>query len=409
MLIHNPKAIQTAYPEQLKAILCIKAAAETRAWLSHWSHLNPSLTPIWQLPGQASRLGIAQLAIKDESLRSELGSFKALGAPAALVRLVNRLKPELLPQDLLTGVCRSEVRELTVISASAGNHGRALAAAAQTIGCSCVIVLHANVSDERAAAIEKYGARIVRVQGNYDDSVAKAAKDASDSGWYVVSDTSYKGYELIPRDVMQGYGTMAAEIIEQASEPFTHVFLQSGVGGLAAGLASYFWEYYGAARPRFIAVEPIQAACLYQSALRGAATRATGSVDSLMAGLACGEGSPLAWKIIAPAVDDFLTINDEDAIRAMQILAAGSERDIPIVAGESGAAGLAGLLAITGNSSSARSIGLGPESRVLLVNTEGATAPKVYEALLNETADSVSKRQVRWLKPQEQEDSLAHN
>ena len=407
MLIHNPKAIRTAYPEQLKAILCIKAAAETRVWLSHWSCLTPTPTPLWELPGLANRLGIAKLAIKDESMRSELGSFKALGAPAALVLLANRLMPELLPQDLLSGLCRNEVSKLTVISASAGNHGRALAAAAQSIRCPCVIVLHANVSDERAVAIEGYGARIVRVQGNYDDSVTEAARLALENDWHVVSDTSYPGYETIPRDVMQGYGTIAAEIVEQASEPFTHVFLQIGVGGLAAGVTSYLWECYGAARPRFISVEPIQADCLFQSALRGVASHASGSLDSLMAGLACGKTSPLAWEIIALAVDDFLTIRDEDAVSAMQLLAAGSDRDIPVLAGESGAAGLAGLQSIAGSPSNKISIGLGPESRALLINTEGATAPKVYEALLNETPDSVVERQMHWLKRNEQDNSLA--
>ena len=222
--------------------------------------------------------------------------------------------------------------------------------------------------------------------------------------WYRIRLT--RAMELIPRDVMQGYGTIAAEIVEQASEPFTHVFLQSGVGGLAAGLASYLWEYYGAARPRFISVEPMQADCLYQSALHGVARHASGSVDSLMAGLACGKTSPLAWEIIALAVDDFLTIRDDDAVLAMQLLAAGSERDIPVLAGESGAAGLAGLQSIAGSPSNKISIGLGPESRVLLINTEGATAPKVYEALLNEMPDSVVERQRRWLKRHEQINSL---
>lgn len=396
MLTHNSNAARTAYPDQLKAILCIETAAETRNWLSHWTRLNPGPTPLWELPGLAAQLGIARLAIKDESKRSELGSFKALGAPAALVRLITWLMPGLSPRRLLKGVYKKEVSRLTMVSASAGNHGRALAAAAQSIGCACVIVLHAQVSAERAAAIEAYGARIVRVNGYYDDSVAEAARLASEYDWYVVSDTSYPGYETIPRDVMQGYATIAAEIVEQAEEPFTHVFLQSGVGGLAAGLASYFWEYYGAARPRHISVEPVQAACLYQSALKGMPSQASGCVDSLMAGLACGNASPLAWQIIASAVDDFLTVSDEEAVSAMRLLATGSECDIPVVAGESGAAGLAGLLSVSRIPSYEASIGLEPDSRVLLINTEGATAPMAYKALLNETADRVIERQKHW-------------
>lgn len=397
MLTHNPNALHSTYPKQLRAILSMESAAETRTWLSHWSRMSPAPTPLWELPTLASQLDIASIAIKDESNRSELRSFKALGAPAALTRLIKRLMPALSPQGILQGHYRTEVSHLTVISASAGNHGRALAAAAESIGCACVIVLHAQVSAERAAAISAYGARIVRVAGDYDDSVTEAARLASENDWYVVSDTSYPSYEIIPSDVMQGYGIIAAEVVEQANEPFTHVFLQSGVGGLAAGLASYFWEYYGSARPRFISVEPKQADCLYQSALHGYASQTSGDVSSLMAGLACGKASPLAWQIISLAVDNFLTIGDDEAVSAMCLLAAGSEQDIPVVAGESGAAGLAGLLSIARSSANSASIGLGPKSRVLLINTEGATAPLVYQQLVNQSAECVVERQMHWL------------
>lgn len=398
MLTHNPNALRTSYPEKLQAVLSMEKAAETRAWISHWPRLNAEPTPLWEFPGLAAQLGIASLAIKDESVRSELGSFKALGAPAALVCLINRLMPTMSPQGILQGQYRTETSKLTVISASAGNHGRALAAAAQSIGCACVIVLHVQVNAERASAIAAYGARIVRIAGDYDDSVTEAARLAAENGWYVVSDTSYPGYETIPRDVMQGYGIIAAEVVEQTTEPFTHVLLQSGVGGLAAGLASYFWEYYGSARPRLISVEPSQADCLYQSALQGGASQASGDVDSLMAGLACGKASPLAWQIISLAVDDFLTIGDEEAVSAMRLLAMGSDYDMPIVAGESGTAGLAGLLSMARTPSDRASIGLGPESRVLLINTEGATAPLVYQKLINQSPDRVIERQQHWLK-----------
>lgn len=397
MLTYNPHALHTAYPEQLQAILSMERAAESRDWLSHWSRLSVAPTPLWNLPGLATQLGIASLAIKDESKRSELGSFKALGAPCALVRLIARLYPQLSPPEILQGKYQTEVSRLTVISASAGNHGRALAAAADSIGCTCVIVLHAEVNAERAAAIAAYGARIIRIAGNYDDSVTEAARLATENDWYVVSDTSYPGYETVPRDVMQGYGTIAAEIIEQTTQPFTHVFLQSGVGGLAAGIASYFWEYYGATRPRLISVEPTQADCLYQSALQGNATQSSGTVNSLMAGLACGNASSLAWQIISQAVDDFLAIGDEDVISTMRLLAAGSQHNIPIVAGESGAAGLAGLLSIARMPANQASIKLGPESRVLLINTEGATAPMLYQELVSQSAECVVERQLHWL------------
>ena len=403
MLTANLRATRTSYPAELKRILSIEAAEESRRWLSCWDKIEPQATPLLDLPGVARKIGIADLYVKDESKRSVLGSFKALGAPIALVRLILRMWPghDLDPAALFQGRYRDLLAHFTVISATDGNHGKGLAAAAQTLGCRCVIVLHANVSVEREQAIAAYGAEIVRIAGNYDESVEEAARRAAANGWHVVSDTSYDGYEDIPRDVMQGYGTIAAEVVEQRdSRPdrcaFTHVFLQGGVGGMAAGLASYLWEFHGAHRPRFVVVEPQQADCLYQSALAGRPARATGSVDSVMAGLACGETSPLAWKILEPVIDDFMTISDDDAVQAMRVLASGSEGDQPIVAGESGVAGLAGLAVLLQHPDLARRVGIDGTSRVLLINTEGATAPATYRELVGETAEAVLARQSAW-------------
>ncbi|MEX3943286.1 diaminopropionate ammonia-lyase [Paraburkholderia sp. BR10937] len=399
MLIANPRATRHAYPETLGAILNVKSGDESRAWLASWALISPEPTPLWDLSGAAAQLGVARIGLKDESFRSPLGSFKALGAPIALMRLIMRLWPqqEIDPRKLIEGRYGEMVTNLTVISATDGNHGKALAAAAQSIGCNCVIVLHANVSAEREAAIAAYGARIVRIAGNYDESVEHAAQLAKTNGWHVVSDTSYDGYEAIPRDVMQGYGTIAAEVIEQSGDAWTHVFLQGGVGGLAAGVASYLWEHQGAARPRFIVVEPRQADCLYQSAIAGCAAKATGSVDSVMAGLACGETSPLAWQILEPCVDNFMLIDDEDAVEAMRSLAAGAAGDVPVVSGESGAAGLAGLAKLMREPELARAAGLDANSRVLLISTEGATAPGVYAELVGASAETVAARRDAWL------------
>ena len=221
MLIANSKSARTRYPADLGAIMNIERAEESRAWLAHWDYLAPAPTPLHDLPAMARMLNLARVSIKDESERSPLGSFKALGAPIALVRLILRQWPAaaLEPARLLAGGHAKLLEHCTVISATDGNHGRALAAAARSIGCRCVIVLHARVSEERESAITAYGARIVRIAGNYDDSVTEAARLAAESGWHVVSDTSYAGYEDIPRDVMQGYGTIAAEVIEQTGVP----------------------------------------------------------------------------------------------------------------------------------------------------------------------------------------------
>ena len=402
MLFTNPRATRTPYPEALRAVLCLARTQENRRWLAGWRGLARTATPLVALPDLAHRLGVAQVSVKNESVRSPLASFKALGAPIALVRQLLRLHPGLDPAAVLSGRYAAQLQGYTVVSATDGNHGRALAAAAQDAGCACVIVLHAHVSAEREQAIARFGARIVRIAGNYDESVHEAARLAAANGWQVVSDTSYAGYEDIPRDVMQGYGTIAAELIEQtgaqAGQPgaFTHVFLQGGVGGLAAGVAATLWEYQGAARPCCIVVEPAQADCLMQSALQGHPARATGSVDSVMAGLACGDTSPLAWRFLDTGIDYFLTVEDGAAIAAMRTLAAGSAQDVPIVAGESGAAGLDALQVLRSDPALAAQAGLDAQARVLLINSEGATAPQVYQELVGEAAASVAARQARW-------------
>jgi diaminopropionate ammonia-lyase len=394
MLMLNPRATRCAYPEMLRAILNMEAARESETWLKTWEFINPHATPIWNLPDLASSIGLNRVAVKDESKRSSLESFKALGAPVALVRLLIRTHPDagLTAPALLHGVHAAELNHFTVVSATDGNHGRALAAGAKSVGCRCVIVIHRNVSEERRTAIAQYGAEVIRIDGSYDESVLEADRLAKEHGWHVVSDTSYEGYETIPRDVMQGYATIAAEVGVPMSGPtsgrnaslasgYTHIFIPGGVGGLAAGLVSYFWEQFEERRPAFVVVEPEQADCLYQSAMRGEAAEASGTVDSVMAGLACGKTSPLAWRFLEPAVDAFVTIQDADAVTAMRQLAEGTARDIPVLGGESGAASLAGLLAVSRRPAWRDAIGLDASSRVLLINTEGATAPDIYARL----------------------------
>lgn len=403
MLFANPQAQREPYDEALKHVLNIERGRESRRWLSSWAQLRRGATPLWPLPGLARQLGLGQIVVKDESKRSPLGSFKALGAPIALLRLIQRRWPEanFRPEDLLAGRHGDELRKLVVISATDGNHGRSLAAAAESIGCRCVIVLHARVSTERETPIAQLGAQIVRIAGNYDQSVQEAARLARVNHWTVVSDTSYDGYEEIPRDVMQGYGIIVDELLETAPTdgpcPFTHVFLQGGVGGLAAGIVSPFWERYGPRRPTFIVVEPEQADCLLQSARSGRADRAEGTLDSVMAGLACGQTSPLAWRFLEPTVDFFMTVSDAQAERAMRELAGGAAGDVPILSGESGAAGLAGLAAIMAEPTLASSLRLDADSRVLVLNTEGATAPGVYQALLGRSPEAVLEAQADWL------------
>lgn len=403
MIRSNVRAVRRPYDADLRSILSLAEGRAARQRLAGWPGLSPQPTPAWSMPGLARALGLSSLAIKDESRRSVLGSFKALGAPNALVKLVQRRHDQQhwAAADLLAGRHAQALGGFVVISATDGNHGRALAAAAQSVGCRCVIVLHANVSTEREQAIAAFGAEIVRITGNYDDSVTEAARLASANGWEVVSDTSYDGYEEVPRDVMQGYGVIADELLPPTDDldtcPWTHVILQGGVGGMAAGIVSCFWDRYGARRPSFIVVEPEQADCLLQSAVAGRPAPALGSVDSVMAGLACGETSPLAWRFLQPAVDAFMTVSDAQAEGAMRVLADGIHGDVPLVAGESAVAGLAALQQLTQSDEGRRTASLDDTSRVLLISTEGATAPSVYAGIVGRCAQQVLAAQREWL------------
>src|SRR5688572_10532206 len=240
---------EAAYGPTQRAAL--DEAGFARAWetVTRWPGYRP--TPLVRLPGLARAAGIGELAYKDEGGRFGLGSFKALGGAYAVYRLLARMiaeksgAAEPSVDDLLSGRHRALTRDITVASATDGNHGRSVAWGAKLFGCRCVIYIHASVSEGRRAAIAAYGAEVVRIKGNYDDSVQQCAEGAARKGWYVVSDTAYEGYWQIPCDVMQGYAVMAEEIVRELREPPTHVFLQGGVGGLAAAVVARFWQVWG--------------------------------------------------------------------------------------------------------------------------------------------------------------------
>lgn len=339
---------------------------------------------------------MATIHYKHEADRFGLGSFKALGGAYAVLRL---LKKEILrrsghqasSRELLEGRFKDVVADITVTCATDGNHGRSVAWGAQLFGCKCVIYIHATVSEGRRAAIARYGAEVVRSPGNYDNAVRAADLAARENGWFIVSDTSYPGYTDVPRDVMQGYSVMVEEALRQWPEatPPTHVFIQGGVGGLAAAVCAHLWERLGDGRGRFVVVEPDKAACLYASALAGTPTAVHGDLDTLMAGLACGEVSLIAWEVLEAGTSDFLTIPDAAAVACMRLLADAPYGDTPIAAGESAVAGLAGMLMAAVRPETAATLGLGADSRVLLFGSEGATDPMLYEQLVGRHAEAV--------------------
>lgn len=385
-LFLNPRALgpERAYPQPLRSIQSRAALAAAAREIRSWPGYAP--TPLVGLPGLAAHCGIARLWYKDEGGRFGLGSFKALGGAYAVFRLLAReierqAGARVRSADLLGGRFRPVTERITVVCATDGNHGRAVAWGARLFGCQCTVYLHERVSRGREEAIARHGARIVRTPGNYDDSVRQAALDARRNGWFVVSDTSYEGYVDVPRDVMQGYALMVEEAVSQLPEGEwpTHVFVQGGVGGLAASACAWLWETAGARRPRFVVVEPEKADCLFQSAAAGRPVRVCGELDTLMAGLACGEPSLIAWRVLELGADAFLTIPDEAAVECMRMLARGVGHDPAIVAGESAVAGLAGMLAAR----EAGEIGLGPDARVLVFGTEGATDPVLYRRLVD--------------------------
>ena len=383
----NPQAgPANVYGPAQQAVLGDAGLAVARAEIGSWDGYAP--TPLVELPGLARRAGVGRLFYKDEGGRFGLKSFKALGGAYAVFRL---LKAEIerrtgdtgvTSRDIAGGAHREIVAGITVTCATDGNHGRSVAWGARTFGCRCVIYIHAHVSEGRRAAIARYGAEVERVAGTYDDSVRHAAEMAAANGWFVVSDTSYPGYMDVPRDVMQGYTVMAAEAAEQLPDGVvpTHVLVQGGVGGMAAAICSDFWQRWGASRPRFVVVEPERADCLYQSARAGRLTPASGDLETMMAGLSCGEVSPLAWEILATGADAFMTVPDSAAIDCMRLLADG---DPPVVAGESAVAGLAGLLAAPDE------IGIDEGSVVLLFGSEGDTDPELYREIVGRPADAV--------------------
>ncbi|MBQ71347.1 MAG: diaminopropionate ammonia-lyase [Planctomycetaceae bacterium] len=388
--ISNPRAIvREACPHDVEGILPAherRGACET---IRRWEGYHP--TELRSLSEIASEFGIAHVFYKDESDRFEPRSFKSLGGAYAVQSLLaseiaRELGRSVTLEDIRLGKHSDRARRITVATATDGNHGRSVAWGAQRFGCECVVFMHEKVSQGRQEAVEVYGARVVRVKGNYDDSVRAAADAASSAGWFVVSDTSWPGYEAVPRIVMAGYALMSAETREQwpVASPPTHVFLQGGVGGMAAAVCVDLWARYGADRPRLVLVEPESAACLLESVASGGRVDVDVEIETLMAGLSCGEVSTLAWPVIDQGIDDLLAIGDEMVGPLMERL----DRESGIEAGESAVAGLAGLMGAMEDPELAGQLGLSDQSRVLLFGTEGATDPAIHRRLIEEVRGS---------------------
>jgi diaminopropionate ammonia-lyase len=396
-LVHNPNADpETLYGPALEAILSDAGFEAARREIASWPGYAP--TPLRRLSGLAASAGLGEIWYKDEGSRFGLGSFKALGGAYAVCRLLQREVAartggaSVSSAELRAGRHRDVIKRITVCAATDGNHGRSVAWGARVFGCRCVIYIPEAVSHGRERAMARYGAEVRRIDGSFDDAVRQADRDAAARGWFVVGDTTYPGYTEVPRDVMHGYTVMAEEAMRQlpAAAPPSHAFVQGGVGGLAAAVCARLWRRYGARRPRFLLVEPEKAACFFASARAGRPVAVPGELDTVMGGLAAGQVSILAWELLRAGADDFLTIPDPAALEVMRLLSRGGRGDAPVVAGESAVAGLAGALGARRDPALAEALGLGPESRILVFGTEGATDPELYEKIVGPPPEDVS-------------------
>jgi diaminopropionate ammonia-lyase len=372
------------------------AVAEIKTWPGY------APTPLHSLDALAKRVGVRKIYYKDESRRfgRSLGSFKALGAPYAVQRLLAdhvEQKTGRRPSsaELRSDAHRSLTRDVTVCVATDGNQGRGLAWGAQQFGCKCVVYIHAHVSEGRKSAMEAFGAEVIRVSGEYEASVARCRADATANGWHFVSSTSWDNYQTpLSRHVMQGYMIMVDEAVTQMPHPntLTHVFAQAGVGSIPAAIYMGIRQRLGRSDIRSVVVEPNEADCVFLSLANGKPTPAAGTLKTIMAGLACREVSPAAWSILQWIVSDAVTISDDAARNAMKVLAVGAG-DVPIVAGESAVGGVAALLEAAASPKLRSVLGLKPDSEVLLFGCEGATDPQIYQSIVDETPDAVFARQ----------------
>lgn len=394
-----------------------RSAGEVLAF--HRSLPGYAPTPLRAMPATARALGIGEIFVKDESERFGLNAFKPLGASFAVYRHLKslcreRLGTELTPRDFAGSEPLRSLGPLTLCAATDGNHGRAVAWVARRIGQHAVIFMPASTVRSRVEMIRAEGAEVVLVDGSFDDCVERCAADARSRGWHVIADTAYPGYLEVPQDIILGYTTIFAEADTQLAgqrpsgggapaadgptadrvaqaAPFPTelprggsgvdlVLLQTGVGGLAAAGIAYYALRYGSARPASLCVEPVSADGFLQSAKEGRPVPTRGALDSVMAGLNCGIPSLAAWPIVELGAHAFVAIEDEWAFRAMRAYAHEE-----IVSGESGAGGLAGLLALASDPELRRlrnRLEIGKSSRVLLINTEGATDPENYRRVV---------------------------
>lgn len=392
-----PGYIATRNPSYQPGVLEVSEvrAAGALDEIRHWPGYG--VTPLVPFPRIASDLGVSKVWYKDEATRFGIGSFKPMGGGYAVARIVARHveastgRPLVTSGQLLAGSFRDLAGEVTVACATDGNHGRAVAWAARTFGCRAVVYLAGHVTEFREQAIAAYGAEVRRSGGNHDDAVREMATQATKRGWAIVSETARASDPMITRDILAGYGSLALEIESQLGEEQapTHVFVQTGVGGLAAGFIANAWARWGEGMPRTVTVESINADCVRRSLESSKPVTVTGDLETVMAGLAAGVVSEMAWPYLQLGAFAGVSISDEFVAPAMTRLAAGSGGEPVVEAGESGAAALAALLAVAEDQDARDRLELDRDSRVVVLGTEGVTDPEVFHRLVGRAATRV--------------------
>lgn len=375
-------------------IMSLSNVAKARFF--HSSFPQYSITPLARLDGMAKYLGLAGLYVKDESFRFGLNAFKVLGGSFAMARYIagelGRDVSEMTYDYLTSQKLREEFGQATFFTATDGNHGRGVAWAANKLGQKAVVHMPKGSTKTRFDNIAREGAQVTIEEVNYDDCVRMAAAEAAATPrGVVVQDTAWEGYEEIPAWIMQGYGTMASEAAEQLREAGvdrpTHIFIQAGVGSLAGAVQGYFANLFPENPPTTVVMEAQAADCLYKGAVAadGKPRIVGGDLQTIMAGLACGEPNTISWEILRNHAGFFVSCPDWVAAKGMRMLGAPCKGDPQVVSGESGAVGM-GLAAALMEDNTYRelreAIGLGKDSKVLIFSTEGDTDPENYRKVV---------------------------
>jgi diaminopropionate ammonia-lyase len=332
--------------------------------ISSWKNYSP--TPLIKLNKLDKELKLKNIYYKDEDKRFDLKSFKALGGAFAVYKIASKKK------------------NITVSTATAGNHGRSVAWGAQRLGLECKIFISENVSESRAVAMKDLGADVIRVKGNYDNSLKVCIEQSNKNNWEIVQDVSWEGYKDVPKLIMAGYTIMVKEILDEVdSKSITHVFLQAGVGGMAAAMIAGFAKL-SKNIPKFIVIEPENADCVFKSIQNNKPTSIDIKKETVMGGMSCGDVSSIAWEILKNSTNYCMTIPDNAISTAVALLAESRFSDEKIIGGECAVPGLIALIGSFNNKEYLDKLELNSQSNVVLFGCEGLTDKAMYEKLLND-------------------------